>query len=234
MFVSKSVIESLIVELALRGEFERDSAHELLYHLSTPGPTVPSCVAEVIIEHPEIHDQPNQLPARIAFGMVDDALCRFDLEMRKQRQLKFFRGLNLVRLALQEQEFPDTAIARSKDYHASLLFSAEALQRLAEVETIFPAEASTLVEQLLAVHLELEAVSELLMEIQIRRLTRTVRSRLKLRVESALETGRDYPAADSFSLTSLHEPIGFRATVREHEHFERSTHRLGQLLDSLC
>lgn len=234
MLVSKTVLETLIVDLALRGEFERENAHELLYHLSIPGPAIPACVAEVIIEHPEVTDTPSQLPARIAFGLVDDAFCRFDLEVRKQRQLKLFRALNLVRLELQEQEFPDLAIARSCEYHGLLLFSAEALQRLATEECVFPAEASALVEQLLFAHLELQAVTELLIEIQIRRLTRGIRARLLERFQSSLSEGLSKPASDHCAVMVPTEAMGFRESLRTHSGFEATQERLNSLFSHLC
>lgn len=234
MFVSKSVIESLIIDLALKGSFERDEAHELLYHLSKPGQNGPACMAEVIIEHPAITDRPSHLPARLAFGLIDDALCRFDLEIRKQRRLKFFRALNLVRLALQQHEFPDIAITLSHTYHNKLVFAAEALQRLADKEELFPAEAPTLMEQLLLAHLEIQAVTELLLEIQIRRLTQPVRSRLKKRVTSALHDGVFNPPSNPNIIMPLDEPIGFRKELREHRNFKFSTAQLNEFFSSLC
>ena len=234
MFVSKNIIESLSIELALRGDFERDGAHELLYHLSTPGALVTDYVAEVIIEHPEVNDAPSHLPERIAFGLVDDALCRFDLDVRAQRRQKFFRALNLVRLSLQQHEFPDIAITRSQDYHSKLLFAAEALQRLAVQEQIFPAEAPTLVEQMLNAHLEIREITELLLEIQIRRFTQRLRTRLKQRVYDGLKTGVSSPPAKPGQLMPLDEPTGFRSDLRAHQNFSDSTRGLEDFFSSLC
>lgn len=234
MFVSKAEIESLIIDLALSGNFERDGAHELLYHLRTPGANIPSCIAEIMIEHPEVCDRPSQLPQRIAFGLVDDALCRFDMEARKRRQQKVFRALNLVRLALQQQEFPDTSIQKSKEYHAVLVFAAEALQRLAEEEVIFPAEAPTLVEQLLQSHLQIQAVTELLLEIQIRRFAQRIRTRLKERVERAFEEGETRPASGDQAIMDLTEPIGFREGIKTHQDYPSSSAQLKSLFSSLC
>ena len=123
MFFSPKLLESLLLELASGPELDAEALHNLLYHLTLPGLEVPFAIAEVIVRHPDVAEQPSQLPPRLAYGIVEDGMVVFDTDVREEKQRKFFRKIAFVRLGLKKKQFPETVIDTLQRRYVLLRFS---------------------------------------------------------------------------------------------------------------
>lgn len=227
------------MELAHKREFDRDNVHNLVYHLTLPGPGVSLCIAELIASQPSITTEPSKFPGRLAFGVVDDGLTRFDPSARAHRQAKLFRKINLIGVGLCQRQFPDEVVEVIRRRFSELSFAAESLSQLAiEEREFFPPELAIFVEKIVEAAIHQAALVTLLIERVTERLDGIERRRLLNRTQSTIREGLNNEPWDNNSplkdIVDLTQPICFRRELKSHEKFNTTIDRVLESIQENC
>ena len=239
MYFSERLVESLIFELALGGEFCTDNAHNLVYHLSLPGQAVPFFVAEVIAQAPPLISRESKFPQRLAFGVLDDGLLRFDPSVRNRRQAKLFRKIDLIQLGLRKQQYPDEVIALVRKHFSELRFASESIYCLAVESREFSGpELAALLEKVVESALRQASLLDLVLERIVSRFNGVEKHRLLNRAQHGILSGIKNRPLDAEStagkLLQLDEPVRFRKDLIAEDSFVPVAQNLLGQLDTLC
>ncbi len=239
MYFSERLIQSLILDLALGGEYCSDSVHNLVYHLGLPGTAVPYYVAEVIAHAPPISAEQSRFPQRLAYGVLDDALLCYDPSLRNQRQAKLFRKIDLIQLGLKKQQFPDEVISLVRRHFSELRLASESIRCLAvESREVAGPELAALLEKVVVSAIEQSSLLQILLQRLIDRFDGVERHRLYDRARQGIDSGLNNPPLEAESLSGhllqLDEPVRFRNDLVSQQSFAPAAEMVLDHLDALC
>lgn len=147
MFYGRKRVEDLVSRMIFIPP-DREAALEMVYALIFP--ELPSTLAEIILENPQLVIGSNSaLSSNLAFGLVDTGLEYREESLRNEKYRVVFRRVNALGYELIQREFRCPLVSNTESQFWMLSTGAQAAKDLAQEESIPGSVRAAFAEQLL-------------------------------------------------------------------------------------